>query len=479
MSTLMSIGSKQASSAMMHDNASASAVVNGRSMARQTTKVVRGVAMASSAKIGRGAGEQAGKKSPASSVRVPQATSFKVPETTKAVLTKSIKLPDPIPEIGIERANKLMRNGRIYRYNADSAETCEVSLCEDRFCEYTGFNYSVGLNSCGSAIFLALKCVGVQPGDKVLSNAFTFTAVPSAIVHAGAEPVYVNCLPNYTIDVVDLERKAVESGAKYVVVSHMRGWCAEMDKIADMCDRLDIVMVEDCAHALSVRYKGIHLGHFGKVSCFSSQSYKLLNSGEGGFLATNDDDVAAKAILYAGSYEKLYQKHLRSPPPEAFEDIKKDIPNFSLRMHAVTAAMIRPQFDELDDNVPRYNNTFFMMKERLQKHKNITIPTQFEGVSPVHDSLQMNLVGLTEDQCTAFAALTKERGMPVEIFGNRENARNFINWNFSDADVSGLKQTTDVIMFAADVRLPLQFNDDDFDTMCCIIEDCLDEVQAA
>ena len=227
-----------------------------------------------------------------------------------------------------------------------------------------------------------------------------------------------------------------------------------------------------------MRYKGVQLGHFAKVACFSSQSYKLLNSGEGGFLSTNDDDIAAKAILYAGSYEKLYQKHLRSPPAEAFEGIKKDIPNFSLRMHSVTAAIIRPQFDALDDNVPRYNATYNMMKERLVKHRKVTIPSQFEGVSPVHDSMQMNIVGLSEEQCNRFAALTKERGMPVEIFGNRENARNFINWNFSDADVSGLKQTTDIIMFAADVRLPLQFDDGDFDTMCCIIEECLDEAAA-
>lgn len=364
----------------------------------------------------------------------------------------------------------------MYRYNADSAETCEVSLCEDRFCEYTGFEYAVGVNSCGSAIFMALKCAGAQPGDAVLSNAFTFTAVPSAIVHAGCEPVYVNCLSNYTIDVVDLERKAKESGAKYAIVSHMRGWSADMEAIAEMCERLNIVLIEDCAHALCVKYNGVQLGHFGKVACFSSQSYKLLNSGEGGFLATNDDDIAARAILYAGSYEKLYQKHLRSPPAEAFEGIKTEIPNFSLRMHSVTAAIVRPQIDGLDEVVPKYNATYGKMKERLVQHPNITIPEQLPLVEPCHDSMQMNLVGLTEDQCDRFTALTKERGMPVEIFGARGNARNFINWQFTDASLDGLEQTSEIIMYAADVRLPLQFTDEDFDTMATIIEQCLDEV---
>ena len=76
------------------------------------------------------------------------------------------------------------------------------------------------------------------------------------------------------------------------------------------------MLLEDCAHSLGVTYKGEHTGHHGVVCCISSQSYKMINSGEGGFLLTDDDEMAAKAICYAGAYEKLYQKHVRRAEPQ-------------------------------------------------------------------------------------------------------------------------------------------------------------------
>jgi hypothetical protein len=234
-------------------------------------------------------------------------------------LTKNIKTPDPIPDEGIRRATEIMQTGRLYRYNADSAETCEVSKCEQAFAEYTGHKYVVSMNSCGSALAISLLAAGVKPGDKVLSNVFTFGAVPSAIVHAGAEPVYVNCTPGYILDADDLEKKAKSSGAKFCMVSHMRGKVADMDRIVEICEKYDMVLLEDCAHSLGVTWNGKHTGHHGRAACFSSQSYKMLNSGEGGFFATNDEDYMAKAMYYAGCYETLYSKHLLRPSESALE----------------------------------------------------------------------------------------------------------------------------------------------------------------
>ena len=88
-----------------------------------------------------------------------------------------------MPQEGIQEAVGLMESGSLYRYNVPDANSV-VSLCEKEISDYTGHKYVVALNSCGSALFLALLCAGVQPGDKVLTNAFTFTAVPSAIQHA-------------------------------------------------------------------------------------------------------------------------------------------------------------------------------------------------------------------------------------------------------------------------------------------------------
>ena len=107
--------------------------------------------------------------------------------TTRASIKRDIKTPDPVPVAGQEAAVELMKTGRMYRYNVPNAESSIVSQCEKDVADYTGHKYCVALNSCGSALMLMLKCTGLEHGDKVISNAFTFGAVPSAIEHAGGK----------------------------------------------------------------------------------------------------------------------------------------------------------------------------------------------------------------------------------------------------------------------------------------------------
>ena len=237
----------------------------------------------------------------------------------KTIITKNIKQADPIPVEGQEGALDVMRKGTLYRYNVPTAEESVVSLCEKELVDYTGHKYCVALNSCGSALFLALKCAGVQPGDKVLTNAFTFTAVPSAIEHAGGVCVYCETDWGLRIDLEDLEKKMISSGAKYLMVSHMRGKICDLDKVVELCEKHDVYLIEDAAHSLGVFWKGKHTGHHGRISAVSSQSYKMINSGEGGFLLTNDPDVGAAAAVYAGAYEALNAKHITVPGPEYFK----------------------------------------------------------------------------------------------------------------------------------------------------------------
>ena len=105
----------------------------------------------------------------------------------RTVINRDIKTPDPVPQAGIDEAVSLMSTGRMYRYNVPDAESSVVSQCEVEIAKYTGHKYCVALNSCGSAIMLMMKCAGLEAGDEVLSNAFTFGAVPSAIEHAGGK----------------------------------------------------------------------------------------------------------------------------------------------------------------------------------------------------------------------------------------------------------------------------------------------------
>ena len=143
----------------------------------------------------------------------------------------------------IDNAIQLMENGWLNRYqvpqseNEEEAHPCAYLLkCERAFAKYIGCKYAIGLNSGASAIFMALKCSGFPDGSKVLSNAFTFNAVPSCIVHANMVPVLVDCDDLYLIDLDDLEKRAYESGAKLLVLSFMRGRIPDMDRVMELCE---------------------------------------------------------------------------------------------------------------------------------------------------------------------------------------------------------------------------------------------------
>ena len=100
-------------------------------------------------------------------------------------------------------------------------------------------------------MYIALNVVGVQPGDKILTNAFTFHAVPSVIHHAGAVPVLVESNREWAMDAEDLDKKASESGAKVLLMSYMRGHVPDMDAVMEVVKKHNLILIEDCAHAYS------------------------------------------------------------------------------------------------------------------------------------------------------------------------------------------------------------------------------------
>jgi len=392
--------------------------------------------------------------------------------------SKPLSTPDPVPMAGQLRAMELMASGAMFRYTPGVVS--ETSLAEEAMCEYTGFKYAVGFNSCGSALFIALKTLGVEAGDGVLANAFSFTAVPSAIHHATATPVYVESTDGFVMDHEDLEKK-ITKDTRYLMLTHMRGKVADIDKIYELAEKHDLQVVEDCAHAIGIKWNDVQLGRRAKVACFSSQSAKMINSGEGGFLCTDDEEIAAKAICYAGCYEALVAQHLVAPSKEVFDRVKKGTPNYSLRMSDLTACCVRPQIDTLEERIAVYNTRYEHIVSQLQGDDagaaHFHIPPIDARVRPVCDSLQINLRGLSGEQVEAFLENTKRRGMPVGLFGSVDNARNFRNWQYSPI-ATDVDATEAMIAAAIDVRMPLQFEDEDFDAMGAVLLAALDDTLA-
>lgn len=401
---------------------------------------------------------------------------------SRAFVTSDIKTPDPIPVEGQEAAMELMKTGRLYRYNIAPGEQSVVSMCEKEVCDYTGFKYCVGLNSCGSALMLLLKTTGLKPGGKVLSNAFTFGAVPSAIEHANGKAVYVESNRDHVIDVADLETKLQEHpDCKHVLISHMRGKLADMDAIKNLCDKYDAILLEDCAHSLGVFWQGEHSGHKGIACAISSQSYKMINSGEGGFLLTDDPEIAAQTAVIAGAYEGLSGKHMTVPPQEHFEGKPVALPNYSLRMSNLAASVIRPQLKTLEDRIATYNSRYNTLVEKLEEAvgDHLYIPQVTPGVTRmVHDSIQFNLDSkFTPEMIQEFLDDCSAHGLPVELFGHKSNARNFVNWGFAPAD-EPLPQTAEMLSTACDCRMPLMWEDKDFEDLGNVIIESLEGVLA-
>ena len=162
-----------------------------------------------------------------------------------------------------------------------------------------GVPYALAVSSCSSALFLSLKALDLPPGGRVLVPAFTFAAVPSAVVHAGGVPVLVEVGESFRIDLADFEAK-LAAGAEAVLVSHMRGHTSDMDAIMALTEARGVPVIEDAAHSLGTLWGGRKIGTIGRIGCFSFQSYKLMNAGEGGMLVTEDPDLIARAIVMSG-----------------------------------------------------------------------------------------------------------------------------------------------------------------------------------
>ena len=395
----------------------------------------------------------------------------------RTVINRDIKTPDPVPIEGQREALAIMKSGKMYRYNIAKGEDSIVSKCEVEIANYTGHKYCVALNSCGSALMLLLKTSGLKRNGKVISNAFTFGAVPSAIEHAGGEAVYVESDYNHVLDIKDLEMKLeANPDCNHVMVSHMRGKLANMNAIADLCKKYDAILLEDCAHSLGVRWEGEHSGHVGIACAISSQSYKMINSGEGGFFLTDDPLMAAKCAVYAGAYEGLSSKHVTVPKAEVFGDLPSQLPNYSLRMSNLAAATIRPQIKTLDDRIAKYNTRYAKLTATLQERIGdyISIPVNTPGVTtPVHDSIQINLSqDFTDKQVHKIIDECAAHGLVVELFGHKNNARNFVNWKFAPAKAP-LPMTSRMLSRAIDCRMPLMWDDEDFDDMANVLSESI------
>ncbi len=377
---------------------------------------------------------------------------------------------EPIPESARPDIENLLSTGDLFRY---TNEQSAVFNLEQNFAKKIGASYALAVSSCSSALFLALKTLGLPENSRVLIPAFTFGAVPSAVVHANCIPVLCECGSDYRIDLDDFLAKLQLVDA--VLISHMRGHTSDMDKILSNCERFGVPIIEDAAHSLGTTWRGKNIGTFGKLGCFSFQSYKLLNSGEGGMLITDDPEFFAKAVVMSGAYEHNWEKH--NGERKFFEKWQNHLPLYNMRLNNLSALLVDAQLPYLDERIDNGRRNHDITAQKLGYSEWIHVPKKFEHEARAPDSIQFNLVGLTSLEVDQFCDLVNIMGVKLQIFGkSKDNARAFWNWDFLPERYN-LPKTRAMLMSACDVRLPARLKVDDCKNIADIILKALRQVK--
>jgi len=377
---------------------------------------------------------------------------------------------EAIPEAARSEIDRLLQSGDLFRYTAP--EDAPVALLEREFADFMGVKYSLCVSSCSAALFLSLKALGLPRDAKVLIPAFTFAAVPSAVVHAECNPVLCEVGDNYRVNMEDFEEKLNAGDIHAVIISHMRGHTSDMDAIMALCDAKGIPVVEDAAHSLGTTWNGEKIGTIGKIGCFSFQSYKLVNAGEGGVMVTNDPDIVAQAVIMSGAYEHNWRKH-KGPSgdnmtelEDAFARWQNKLPLYNLRMSNLSAAVIRPQLPEVARRVRDGRANHDYVAAKLNASQWIMVPEKLTPEERAPDSIQFNLLGMSYEQIGAFQDRAADRGVKVQVFGrSTDNARAFWNWQFIPGGTPELPRTREMLARACDTRLPARLNRTELDVI--------------
>ena len=394
---------------------------------------------------------------------------------SKLQFTKAFTQQEAIPEQAKQRVMELLDSGRLHRYNTVGNELSDAAMLEQEYAQYQGRKYCLACTSGGYGIHIALRAMGLQAGDEVLTNAYTLAPVPGAIHAAGGKPVLVEIDENYHLDLADLKAKAEASNAKILLLSLMRGHIPNMQQLMTLCNDLGIKVLEDCAHTMGASWDGVKSGNFGQVAAFSLQTYKHMNTGEGGLVVTDDAEIAARLIMHSGSY-MLYERHGAAPAPEVFENIRLVSANMSGRMDNMRAALGLAQLPNLDKNCERWNHRYNLLNAAIGAVSGVDIPTRDKRESFVGSSIQFRPTALKMDQMPDFIAACAAQGVELKWFGESQPkafTSRYDSWHYI-SPMPHLPSTLEALDRTLDLRVPLTFDDED----CLLIGAVIAQVMA-
>jgi perosamine synthetase len=289
---------------------------------------------------------------------------------SKVINTMETQLvPMAAPVIGrkeLEYVIEAVRSGWI------SSQGPYVAQFEGVFSTYCGVHHGVAVTSGTTALHLALAVIGVGPGDEVMVPAITHIAVANAVTLTGADLILVDCDPyTWTIDPAEVQKK-ITRRTKAIIPVHLYGHPADMDAIMEAAATHGAYVIEDAAEAHGAEYKGRRAGSLGHLGCFSFYANKIITTGEGGMIVTDDAGLAAKARKLR---DQAYESERRFWHREL---------GFNYRLTNVQAAIGVAQMERIDEFVETRRRNAQLYNEPLANVVGLTLPPQAEWAKSVY-----------------------------------------------------------------------------------------------
>jgi perosamine synthetase len=279
------------------------------------------------------------------------------------------KIPVAEPEIGEEELKNVVeavKSGWV------SSKGPFIERFEKSFSRYIGVKHGVATSNGTTALHLALSGLGVGRGDKVLVPSLTFVAVANAVTYTGAEAVFIDSHPEYWCINPSKIKKKIDDQTKGVIVVHLYGHPCDMDEIMCIAENHKLHVIEDCAEAHGAEYKGMKVGSFGTVSCFSFYGNKIITTGEGGMCLTNNEELAEKM--------RVLRDHGMNPKKKYWHDII----GFNYRMTNLQAALGVAQLKKIDRLIAKKREIANIYKKLLQDLSTVTLAPEMPWAKNVY-----------------------------------------------------------------------------------------------
>lgn len=243
---------------------------------------------------------------------------------------------------------------------------------EEQFANYCGCKYGISTTSGTTALHLALACLGIGPADEVIVPSFTMIATVFAVVYTGAKPVLVDSEPEtWNIDTAKIE-DVVTKRTKAIIPVHIYGHPCDMGPIMKIADKYNLQVIEDAAEAHGAEYKGRKVGGIGRIGCFSFYANKIITTGEGGMVVTDDEVIADKARSLKDLSFSEEQRFLHT-----------DL-GFNYRMMNIQAAIGKAQFEKINELIERRRAHAHLYNSLLKDIEGIRLPVEKEWAKNVY-----------------------------------------------------------------------------------------------